>query len=383
MRPHDRVDRRQAEPACGEHHRLVGPVAVQPAWLAERAGDAAKVFADLHPVDPDGARAHRLNDQIDRSCVSVPVGEGQRNEFALRRRQQTHELSGLRRPGDEGRMHGELDDAVRQFDLPENGLVRLAVIGVAPGALDAVLDFRFGERHVAHDLARRRLSVAGCANSGRAAARRVAARIDAIERGLLRSGVDADRPPFRGLKGGFGVLDDRVRRVAERHDDEIDRHRLGLARRDRRAPARRVGRPELHHVENSVADGRGFLADELARRSQHLERDAFLERMVEFLDPHRHLGLGAAIDDGDDAAEPFGGARGVHCGVAAANDDDLLVLDLRQRRFVVFEPRLHQVDAGKELVGGHHAEEMLSGYVHEARQARRRSRRRSSRTPRP
>ena len=79
-----------------------------------------------------------------------------------------------------------------------------ATIGVARGALDEVLDFRLGERNVADDLARRRLSVAGGENGGRAAAGRVAAGIDALERGLLRPGADVDRPPLGGLR-------DRVR----------------------------------------------------------------------------------------------------------------------------------------------------------------------------
>ena len=69
-------------------------------------------------------------------------------------------------------------------------------------------------------------------------------------------------------------------------------------------------------------------------------------------------------------AEALGGARRVHRGVAAADDDDVLVLHLGQRRLVIVEPRLHQIDAGQELVGRHHAEQMLARHVHEARQAR-------------
>ena len=71
----------------------------------------------------------------------------------------------------------------------------------------------------------------------RAAAGRVAAGVDAFERRPLRSAVDRDRPPLGGLQIRLAVLDDRVRGVAERHDDEVDRHRLGLAGRDGRAPA--------------------------------------------------------------------------------------------------------------------------------------------------
>ena len=44
----------------------------------------------------------------------------------------------------------------------------------------------------------------------------------------------------------------------------------------------------------------GFVAREFARRAQHLELDAFFERVMQLLDARRHFGLGAAIDDGDD-----------------------------------------------------------------------------------
>ena len=70
------------------------------------------------------------------------------------------------------------------------------------------------------------------------------------------------------------------------------------------------------------------VAHELAGSAQHLERDAFFQRVVQFLDAGGHLALRAAIDDGHMTAEPPGGARRVHGGVAAADDDDLLAGDL-------------------------------------------------------
>ena len=68
------------------------------------------------------------------------------------------------------------------------------------------------------------------------------------------------------------------------------------------------------------------VADELARCPQDRQLDALLQRVMQFLDARRHLLLGAAIDDGDLGAEALGGARRVHRGVAAADDDDVLVL---------------------------------------------------------
>ena len=183
MRPHDRENRRQAEPAGAEDDGLIGLDAMHPARLAERAGDSGESLADLHRVDADGAGAHRLNHQIDRAGVGVPVGEREGNELALRRRQQAHELPGLSGLGDERRLHCHFDDAAGQIDLLEDGLRRLRDVGVAPGALDEVRDFRARERNVADDLARRRLSVAGGENGGRSAAGRVAPGIDAFERG--------------------------------------------------------------------------------------------------------------------------------------------------------------------------------------------------------
>ena len=99
---------------------------------------------------------------------------------------------------------------------------------------------------------------------------------------------------------------------------------LPVATGERRPEA--SGAPELHDVESGVADMCSLVADELARRAQHLELDAFLERVCQFLDARRHFLAGAAIDDGDVAAQTLGGARRVHRGVAAADDDDLLVL---------------------------------------------------------
>ena len=66
-----------------------------------------------------------------------------------------------------------------------------------------------------------------------------------------------------------------------------------------------------------------------------LSCDAFLERVVQLLDPRRHLGLRAAVDDRDVAAEPPGGAGRVHRGVAAADDEHFLAVGLRQRRLVI------------------------------------------------
>jgi hypothetical protein len=153
--------------------------------------------------------------------------------------------------------------------------------------------------------------------------------IHALDRGLLRAAAHIDRAPLRRLQLGFGVLDDRVRRVAQRHDHQIDVHPLGLARRHRAAAAGGIRRAQLDHVQHGRLHVVIVVADELARGAQHLQRDAFLQRVVQFLDAHRHFRLGAAIDDGHVPAQPLGGAGGVHRGVVAADDHHFLAARLR------------------------------------------------------
>ena len=67
-------------------------------------------------------------------------------------------------------------------------------------------------------------------------------------------------------------------------------------------------------------------------------------------------------------AQAPGGAGRIHGGIAAADDDHLFALDLRQRGLVVLQVGLHQVDPGEELVGRQDAEHVLAGHIHEARQ---------------
>ena len=131
-----------------------------------------------------------------------------------------------------------------------------------------------------------------------------------------------------------------------------------------------VGLAELHHVERRRRDEavssspRNSDGDRSTGR-----RDALLERVVQLLDAGGHLRLGAPVDDRDVAAEPARGTRRVHRGVATADDQHLLALGVRQRRLVVLAQALHEVDPGEELVGRHHVEQVLTGDVHETRQA--------------
>ena len=101
MFPHDRVDRRQADAARRKYHRLVSFVAMQVAGSAERPGNAGKGVANGHAVDFDTAGAHGLYDEADGAGFGVPVGQGQRDQFAVGPRQHAHELAGARGAGDQ------------------------------------------------------------------------------------------------------------------------------------------------------------------------------------------------------------------------------------------------------------------------------------------
>ena len=84
---------------------------------------------------------------------------------------------------------------------------------------------------------------------------------------------------------------------------------------------------------------------------------------MHFLAAGGKLGLGTAVHDVDLGSEPQGCAGCIHRHVAAAHYANLLAsVDGSE---VVFPPGLHEVVAGKELIGGEYAAEVLTGYVHE------------------
>ena len=105
------------------------------------------------------------------------------------------------------------------------------------GAGDHSGDFIGREIHVANDFVRRSLAVAGRTDGGGAAACRIAAGVDAGERGLLRALAYVDGVPLGCFECGFRLADDRVRRVTERHDHQIDLHRFDFAGWHRAAAA--------------------------------------------------------------------------------------------------------------------------------------------------
>ena len=85
--------------------------------------------------------------------------------------------------------------------------------------------------------------------------------------------------------------------------------------------------------------------------------------MLHFLCACWHLFFGAAIDEGRGArAKAAGGADGVHCGVAAANHDDVAIAAVVDRLVGIGEfVGAHQVDAGEEFVRRVDAVEVLAG----------------------
>ena len=112
-----------------------------------------------------------------------------------------------------------------------------------------------------------------------------------------------------------------------------------------------------------------IISQELHRRQQFGNRDALLQRVMEFLQPGGHLSLRAPVDDGHDATEPTRGPGGIHRGVSAADHEHLLAICLGQRGGEVSPAPLHQIDPGEEFVGRHHVQQVLAGDVHEPRES--------------
>ena len=271
-----------------------------------------------------------------------------------------------------GECDGELDDALGQIDLLDDGLGASAELGVARAALTTRSRSRAGVKvDLADDLARRRLAVAGRADGRRAAARASPPVIDAFERGLLRALAATSmvphlvvfRPGSESLMIGLAVLPSAM---MTRSTCIISVWPVATGLR----------RPDASGAPSSMTSSRSR-RDEVRLSSPMNSRgarstlscDALLERVVQLLDAGRHLGLGAAVDDGDVAAEPPGRARRVHGGVAAADDDDVLAVGTPAAASRNRPSPLHEVDAGEELVGRHHVEQVLARHVHEARQA--------------
>ena len=368
MLAHDRVHRRQAEPTCGEHHRRVRVVGGHVAGPAERPGDAREGLADRHRVDLDAACAHALNHQADRPGFGIPVGQRQRDQLAVGSWQHPDELPRLRRHRDQRRLHRELHDPVAELGLAHDRGLSRSQLRVRQGRGNRLLDHVRSQIVDRQDLPCRRLSVARSQDRCRPAAGSVAAGVHTGQRRLLRACVvEVDRAPRRGLQPRLRVLDDRVGGVAQCHDDQVRAPGVRAASGHRPAPSGTVGLPEFHLVELCRSHEALVVAHELDRRAKLLEHDPLFEGMFLLLDARGHLGLGAPVDNRHVAAEPAGGARGIHRRVAAADDQNLLAVGLRQRGLVVLPQTLHEVHAGEELVGRHDVEQVLAGHVHEAR----------------
>jgi len=90
--------------------------------------------------------------------------------------------------------------------------------------------------------------------------------------------------------------------------------------------------------------------------------------MVHFLHAGGKFHLGTAVHDMHLGAKPQRSTRRIHRHIAATHDADLL--SGVDRRKIILTERLHQVIAGKELIGGKHPVQVLAGNAHETGQAR-------------
>jgi len=206
----DRVDGRQSEATGGEHHGLVGAVAVQLARQAQRSGDAGERVTHPHPVHLDRALPNPLDHQRDCSGVGVPVGERERDQLALGPAEDPDELARPGGPRHQRGVDGELHDAPGEFHLLHDACLGSREPGVGVRGTDPLADLVLVEGCGVRDLPGGGLAVACGADGGGAAAGGVATGVHALQGGLLRALPHGDVAPPGGLEIGLGVLDDRV-----------------------------------------------------------------------------------------------------------------------------------------------------------------------------
>ena len=102
--------------------------------------------------------------------------------------------------------------------------------------------------------------------------------------------------------------------------------------RNRFTAARAVEVAQLHRCGTSTRNDISALSDELQRRGEELELHALALGLLDLFFVGRHFGPGAPIDHRRGCrAEAQGGARSVHSGVPAADDDDIAARPLPSR----------------------------------------------------
>ena len=163
----------------------------------------------------------------------------------------------------------------------------------------------------------------------------------------VRAPVVGVEPAVAQLLGAEGA---QLGLLADRGDDGLHRQLVGVTLdRHRAATSRVVGLAELHPLHDHGADLALVVAQDLERRRQVLDVDALLEGLLDLALDGRHLGPGAAVENGHVGAHPprdrrrveghpFGDAGRVDGGVATADHHHVAAdLDLLARVGVVEE----------------------------------------------
>ena len=210
-------------------------------------------------------------------------------------------------------------------------------------------------------------------DDGCGACYRVTAGINAVPGGEAVF-VDDDAAPLVDFKTFCRVLDQRVGRSADRHDDgiHIDREFASLDRY-RSASAFFIRLAELHLDALHACDKsvlfiagivRVVVSEDLDRIVQQKEFNAFLLCVFNFLFSCRKFCHGAAVYDIDLlCAKTKGGSRRIHRDVSAADHSDSAAF--HDRGYRIIEIGLHQIGTGEEFIGGVNALERFARNVHE------------------
>ena len=185
-------------------------------------------------------------------------------------------------------------------------------------------------------------------NDSRSATNDVATGIDIRPR-RLHLLVDCNRVFPSKLKPFYRLGDKRVGGYPDGYDDLIDRKCDGLSLYgNRRPPPTGIGLAKLHHLKDGRTDGTILISLVLNGIVQGEEVDTLFLCMFHFFETCGHLGLGAAIDKCHVGTEPLGCATGVHCSIAATDNQHMFAEV--HRRVARRVGGIHEVDTGQILV---------------------------------
>lgn len=194
----------------------------------------------------------------------------------------------------------------------------------------------------------------------------VAACVYALAGGKTCLVLSDDTAVAVNVKTLCGVLDKRIGRCTDRHNYAVYvKYKLGIGLYDRLSSAGSVRLAKLHFNALDAVNELVLAAEYLNGIGKQLEDNALFLSVLDLFLTCGKLFLASAVYYVNLlGAETLCAACCVHCNVTAADNSNLLVL--LDRRIAALSVSLHEVYAGKELVCGIYALEVLAGDIHKS-----------------